>query len=152
MRELNVPLLVDSMGGNNTGASWFLLSLDPRNETRSTSQNFYIPSRPNFHLLINNQVTKILFEPGNSSTVVAGVEFSSSKGGEINQVLAGKEVILAAGALHTPQLLQLSGIGDTNHLTSLGIETVVDLPGVGANYHDHPLLFTGHSGRCLMKS
>jgi choline dehydrogenase-like flavoprotein len=152
MRELNVPQLEDSMGGNNTGAFWFLLSLDPRNETRSTSQNFYTPNRPNLHLLTENQVTRVLFESHNSHLTVQGVEYSLGKGDETKQVLATREVILAAGALHTPQLLQLSGIGDTNRLSSLGIETLVNLPGVGLNYQDHPLLFTGQSGNCSMQS
>ena len=56
-------------------------------------------------------------------------------------VKATKEVILAAGALHTPQILQLSGIGDNALLQSVGIETVVDLPGVGRNFQDHPTLY-----------
>ncbi|QSZ34072.1 hypothetical protein DSL72_005660 [Monilinia vaccinii-corymbosi] len=55
-------------------------------------------------------------------------------------VIATKEVVLAAGAIHSPQLLQLSGIGDPSLLEQLGINTVVSLPGVGANFQDHPLL------------
>jgi choline dehydrogenase-like flavoprotein len=151
MRELNVPILKDSMGGDSAGAFWFLASLDPKNQTRSTSQNFYTPNRPNLHLLINNQVSKIVFQSGHSNVAATGVEFATGKGGKVNQVSAAKEVILAAGALHTPQILQLSGIGDTDHLSSLGIKTVVDLPGVGANYQDHPLLVTAQSGKCLLQ-
>lgn len=151
MRELNVPILKDSMGGDNTGAFWFLLSLDPRNETRSTSQNFLPPSRPNLHLLLNNQVHKVLFESRTLNVTATGVEFSIGKGDEINVVSAVKEVILAAGALHTPQILQLSGIGETKHLSNLRIETVVDLPGVGANYQDHPLLVTAQSGKWFLQ-
>lgn len=52
---------------------------------------------------------------------------------------------MAAGTFHTPQILKLSGIGDRPTLSSLGIEEVVNLPGVGENYQDHPLLVIGHS-------
>jgi choline dehydrogenase-like flavoprotein len=147
MRELRVPILKDSMGGNSAGAFWFLLSLNPKDETRSTSENFYTPSRPNLHLLIGTQVTKIVFRSGDSKVIATGIEFSTGESGNKKQVTATKEVILAAGALHTPQILQLSGIGDAIHLSSLEIKTVVDLSGVGQNYQDHPLLVTVQSGR-----
>jgi choline dehydrogenase-like flavoprotein len=152
MQELNIPILKDSMGGDDAGAFWYTLSLDSTNETRSTSQNFYTPSRPNLHLLTNNQVGKVIFQSQGLNVSATGVEFSRGEGEEIGQVSAMKEVILAAGALHTPQILQLSGIGDTSHLSSLGIETVVNLPGVGANYQDHPLLITGQSSKFLLLS
>jgi choline dehydrogenase-like flavoprotein len=59
-------------------------------------------------------------------------------GGHI--VYARREVILAAGAIHTPQILELSGIGDANVLSSLDVPVIVDLPGVGNNLQDHALL------------
>src|SRR5699024_12434660 len=49
----------------------------------------------------------------------------------------GDEIVLACGAINTPQLLQLSGIGDAEHLNSLGIDPIVNLPGVGENLQDH---------------
>jgi hypothetical protein len=61
MKELNVPILKDSMDGDAAGAFWFLLSLDPNDETCSTSQNFYTSSRPNLHLLVKKQVIKLSF-------------------------------------------------------------------------------------------
>ncbi|MFD2640172.1 choline dehydrogenase [Piscibacillus salipiscarius] len=75
---------------------------------------------------------------------VSGIEFTGTKATAVNyrrngkdhQVEAG-EVVLAGGAINTPQLLQLSGVGDAEHLKSLGIEPVVDLPGVGENLQDH---------------
>jgi choline dehydrogenase-like flavoprotein len=55
-------------------------------------------------------------------------------------VTVGKEAILAAGSVFTPQILQVSGIGDSAHLSSINVSTVVDLPAVGQNFQDHVLL------------
>jgi choline dehydrogenase-like flavoprotein len=147
MLELKIPLLTDPAGGSAAGASWFTLSLDPKSQTRSTSEGFYTSKRPNLHLLAHNQVTKLQVKPKGRKTVATGVEYSAGENEKKYLVSASKDVILAAGALHTPQILQLSGIGDVRHLSSVGIKTVVDLPGVGGNYHDHLLLVTVQSCR-----
>ena len=63
----------------------------------------------------------------------------------VTSVEARCEIILAAGAAHSPQILQLSGIGPKQLLSSLGIETIVDLPGVGRNFQDQPTLYMQHS-------
>jgi choline dehydrogenase-like flavoprotein len=152
MLELNVPILADPAGGNATGASWYTLSLDPRNETRSTAEGFYTPQRPNLHLLIHHQVTKLQMKSKGPKTSVTGVEYSAGENEKTYLVSALQDVILAAGTLHTPQILLLSGIGDTGRLSSVGIKAVVDLPGVGANYHDHLLLVTVQSSRYLIQA
>jgi len=66
---------------------------------------------------------------------------NASSDSVVTNVKARREIILAAGALHSPQILQLSGIGPKQLLSSLGIETVVDLPGVGRNFQDQPTLY-----------
>ncbi|MGK9045381.1 choline dehydrogenase [Mammaliicoccus vitulinus] len=83
-------------------------------------------------------VTEINYE-GRKAT---GVTFK--KNGKKHTVAAG-EVILSGGAFNTPQLLQLSGIGDSEHLNSLGIETRVHLPGVGENFEDHLEVYVQHA-------
>jgi choline dehydrogenase len=68
-----------------------------------------------------------------------GVKWRDSRG-RTRAARAGREVVLSAGAIGTPQLLMLSGVGPADHLTSLGIESRVDLPGVGENLQDHPFI------------
>lgn len=59
----------------------------------------------------------------------------------ITKAKARREIVLAAGAVHSPQILQLSGIGPSKLLSSLGIDTLVDLPGVGQNFQDQPTVY-----------
>ncbi len=88
--------------------------------------------RPNLRVITDAHTTRILME-GRRAT---GIEYR--QGGAIHQLRAGREVLVSAGALHSPQLLMLSGIGPAAHLQQHGIAVVHDLPGVGRNLHDHP--------------
>src|SRR6185312_3010212 len=88
--------------------------------------------RPNLTVATASPVARLL----TAGRTVTGVQLADSTGRVIR---ARRAVVLTAGALHTPQLLMLSGIGPAAHLAEHGIETVHDLPGVGANLHDHPL-------------
>jgi choline dehydrogenase len=87
--------------------------------------------RPNLTVHTLSYVTRVLFEGRRA----VGVEYAR-RGRGVNIVHAG-EIILCGGAINTPQLLQLSGIGPASLLQSLGIPVVTDLPGVGANLQDH---------------
>jgi choline dehydrogenase-like flavoprotein len=89
-------------------------------------------SRPNLALFTGGQVARIVLE-GKRAT---GVEFMQD--GLVKALKANREVLLCAGALHSPQILMLSGIGPHAHLLHNGIGTRHDLPGVGQNLHDHP--------------
>lgn len=130
----------DPNGGNNIGIFFMPTLLDQMSGTRSYGRiNHYErvkSSRPNYHILAGNTVSRVLFD-GNKA---AGVEYLPSTGGNISQVMANKEVLLAAGGMHTPQILQLSGIGSSVKLESLGITSISDLPGVGQNFQDHATL------------
>ncbi|PVF95344.1 alcohol oxidase [Serendipita vermifera] len=131
----------DYASGDALGGYWAPNTLDPVTRTRSYARTaYYDPakSRSNLHLLPGNTVTQIIFD----GKVATGVKFAKARGQTVKSVSACKEVILAAGAPHTPQILQLSGVGPKNLLNSFGIPVVSDLPGVGANFHDHPYLFT----------
>ena len=89
-------------------------------------------SRPNLHVFTGAHTTRILMERKRAT----GVEFHHD--GQVKQLKASREVLLCAGALQSPQLLMLSGIGPHDHLLKNGIATLHDLPGVGENLHDHP--------------
>ena len=89
-------------------------------------------ARPNLHVLTGAHVTRILLERKRA----VGVEFQHE--GQLKQLRARREVLLCAGALQSPQILMLSGIGPHEHLLENGIATLHDLPGVGQNLHDHP--------------
>ncbi len=101
-------------------------------------------SRPNLVILTSAQATGIVWadQPANASAnatqTATGVEFVVGSAGRIFTASASGEVILSAGSIQSPQLLELSGVGDPKILGPLGIETVVNLPGVGANLQDHP--------------
>ena len=90
-------------------------------------------ARPNLTVLSRTAVTGIRIEGGRAT----GVDVAAAAGGP-RQVRALREVLLCAGAVHSPQLLMLSGVGPAQHLESLGIAVKANLAGVGANYHDHP--------------
>jgi choline dehydrogenase len=106
------------------------------NERVSMAASYLRPvmDRPNLHVLLCAEVTRIRFD-GQRAT---GVEFVQR--GRHHRVDAGLEVVLSLGAINTPKLLMLSGVGERTHLRSFGLDLVQHLPGVGQNFQDHILL------------
>lgn len=90
-----------------------------------------VMNRPNLTVKTHAFVSQILFD----GTRAVGVEFA--RGRSVPEEVYGKEIILCGGAINTPQLLQLSGVGNAAELEKLGIDVVKDLPGVGENLQDH---------------
>lgn len=130
--EAGIPRTTDFNTGSNEGISYF--HVNQKNGRRwSAARGFLRPalSRPNLKLEINAHATRILFEGKRA----VGVEVLQN--GSLRQIRARKEVILSAGAVASPQLLQLSGIGDGNLLQQHGISVLQHLPGVGENLQDH---------------
>lgn len=103
-------------------------------ERHSVAKGYLTPhlSRPNLRVITGAHATRILFEGRRA----VGVEYR--QGGQTQQVRAACEVLLSAGALLSPQLLMLSGVGPGDELQRHGIAVVHDLPGVGEHLHDHP--------------
>ena len=91
--------------------------------------------RPNLRLQTHSLVTRVLFEGPAGAPRATGVEVAHK--GRLQQLRAGREVILCGGAINSPQLLQLSGIGNPEHLQPLGIPMIAALKGVGENLQDH---------------
>jgi len=101
---------------------------------QSVADAFLTPAlaRENLTVLPGAIATRVLFD----ATRATGLEVS--RAGRLEQLTARREVILSAGAIESPKLLMLSGVGRGDALRAHGIRTLIDLPGVGANLHDHP--------------
>ncbi|GAA5982892.1 hypothetical protein JCM5350_001544 [Sporobolomyces pararoseus] len=126
----------DPAGGDGWGAFFATSAINPSNWTRSYAKTGYLDPvdyRSNLVVLTGYQATKIAFD----GTTATGVEFAASSNGTSYTVNARQEVILSAGVIGSPQLLQVSGVGPSDLLTSLGITVVKDLPGVGWGLTDH---------------
>lgn len=126
----------DFNSGDNAGVGYF--EVNQKSGWRwNTSKAFLRPARSRKNLVIWTEahVEKLLFTTQDGQPRCTGAQVL--RGGQSLSVQAHNEVILSAGAIGSPQLLQLSGIGDARHLTNLGIAVVKDLPGVGQNLQDH---------------
>ncbi|KAJ7157930.1 GMC oxidoreductase [Mycena crocata] len=133
----------DPYGGDITGTWIANANIDPRTWTRSYAATGYLApaqGRPNLLVLTEATVTRILFEDaiGGRDLTATGVEFMHE--GRTFQVNAKTEVILSAGTIQDPQILELSGIGRTEILKSIGVEVKIELDGVGENVQDHTFL------------
>ncbi|MES2434909.1 MAG: FAD-dependent oxidoreductase [Pseudomonadota bacterium] len=131
-QQAGLPLNPDFNSGDQTGCG--LYQITARNARRSSAATAYIhpaKSRKNLHVQTGARVTRILIE----NDTAVGVEYIRK--GRLTTLRARKEVILSAGAIASPKILMLSGIGPAAHLQKHGIKTIADLPGVGQNLQDH---------------
>ncbi|KXH30660.1 GMC oxidoreductase [Colletotrichum simmondsii] len=143
VKELGITVAKDQANGSPIGGYFCPHNQDPTSSTRSSAREAYYDNftgRKNLHLLTGRQVTKVVTSGSGDAIKATGVEFAASKDAQAQTATAAKEVILAAGALHSPQILQVSGIGDPALHTSINVPTVVNLPAVGQNLHDHVML------------
>src|SRR6185369_16834247 len=130
--EVGIPKTEDFNRGDNEGVAYFQVN-QMRGRRWSAARGFLAPvrTRPNLRLLTAGFVERLTFE-GRRAT---GIVFR--RGSELSRAEARGEVILAAGAVGTPKLLELSGIGSGARLAGWGIEPRHELPGVGENLQDH---------------
>ena|SRR5271165_1443261 len=130
--EMGIKKIPDFNTGDNEGVSYFHVN-QKRGRRWSSARGFLKPalSRPNLRLETNVLVERLLIEHGRA----VGVRFS--RGGETIEARAKGEVILSAGSIGSVQVLQRSGIGPADWLGELGIDVVLDRPGVGRNLQDH---------------
>ena len=142
VRQAGYPLTTDVNGYRQEGFAAFDRNIH-RGRRLSAARAYLHPvmSRPNLEVVCRTLVTRILFE----GTRAVGVEYSRGSGA-VQQARAG-EVIVCGGAINTPQLLQLSGVGAAADLAALGIDVVADLPGVGENLQDHLEVYVQYASK-----
>ena len=135
-RQMGFAMLDDVNGPLRTGAGYINMNVAADGSRVSAARAFLHPNlgRPNITLLLNTNATKVVFEGDRA----VGVQIVT--GDSVRNVHATREVILAAGAIHSAQLLMLSGVGNADQLQKLGIVPVANLRGVGQNLQDHVLV------------
>jgi choline dehydrogenase-like flavoprotein len=131
-REMGIPARPDFNTGDNEGFGYFHVN-QKRGRRWSSARGFLKPAlhRPNLRLITGVVVDRLTIEQGRAT----GVHFRL--GNEVKQARTRREVILAAGSIGSIQILQRSGIGPGEWLSPLGIDVVLDRPGVGRNLQDH---------------
>ncbi|MDB5506857.1 MAG: choline dehydrogenase-like flavoprotein [Devosia sp.] len=134
VQSLGVPYTHDFNGPTQTGVGFYQF-MNRRGKRSSAAYAFIEPllANPKLTLKLNASVHRILIE-GERATAVVYIDAS----GRTHTARANADIIVSSGALVTPKLLMLSGIGPADHLASHGIACLVDLPGVGQNLIDHP--------------
>ncbi|KAH9639956.1 hypothetical protein HF086_008051, partial [Spodoptera exigua] len=142
-KEQGHDILLDYNGHQQLGYGMSSFTSDEK-ARQNTAFSFLSPikTRKNLHVLKNTLARKILLDTNKRAI---GVE-ARLPGGQIIKLKAKNEVILSAGAINTPQILMLSGIGPNDHLEEMKIDVVLDSPNVGQNMQDHaliPLIISG---------
>jgi len=138
-RQAGFPPNADFNGPTQEGFG--LYQVTQRDGERCSAAKAYLTPnlhRPNLHVITGAQALRVVMEGRRAVGVEARI------GGAVHTLHARREVLLCAGALQSPQLLMLSGIGPGTELQRHGIAVVHDLPGVGANLHDHPDVVLGY--------
>ncbi|KAH7339723.1 hypothetical protein B0J17DRAFT_656531 [Rhizoctonia solani] len=141
-KALGIDVNVDPNGGNNIGITTTSSAITPGKSTRSYSVTGYwepYAGRENLVLVTGARATKVTLSKEGDLVLATGVEFVHGPEGEETEYIAKvrREVVLAAGVFQSPQLLELSGIGQRRILESVGIPIQVELDGVGENLQDH---------------
>jgi choline dehydrogenase len=146
VQQAGYPLTSDVNGYRQEGFAAFDRNIH-RGRRLSAARAYLHPvmSRPNLRVATRVHATRILF----TGTRATGVEFASGGPGSsgLSRRARGGEVIVCAGAFGSPQLLQLSGVGNAADLSALGIPVVADLPGVGENMQDHLEVYVQYASR-----
>jgi len=145
MNQLGVPNVTDPSAPTTKGAMFLPQGISQWNQSRADARRARfdpVSTRDNLYVSTGQHVHRVLFDGGcstsdNGNARAVGVEVSPAPNARVWTAAATREVILAAGALRTPQLLELSGIGDKNTLSSNGVQSRISLPGVGNNLQDH---------------
>ncbi|KAK4097968.1 GMC oxidoreductase [Parathielavia hyrcaniae] len=139
-KEMGLNPQAECAGGDKEGICWVPASQHPLTGRRShAALGHYadVLPRSNYDLLVQHQVVRVVYPNGPKHHGPPLVEVRSLADDHLFNVTVTGEVVISAGAFHTPTILQRSGIGPASFLASAGISLVVDLPGVGSNLQDH---------------
>jgi choline dehydrogenase len=133
--EIGVPLIADYNGEDQHGAFYYQATIE-NGQRCSAAKAFLNPiqNRPNLCIVTGAHCQRIVIENGRA----VAIEIATKAG--VERIAARREIILSAGAYHSPQLLMLSGIGPARHLKEVGVDVLLDSPEVGANLQDHYIL------------
>jgi choline dehydrogenase-like flavoprotein len=131
-QEIGIPYNPDLNGAVQDGVSFYQVTQrDVRRESAATAFLRPVRDRPNLRIVTHATASRVIVESGRAT----GVQYLHQ--GEACVAHAANEVVLSGGAVNSPKLLLLSGIGPADELKALGIDVVHDLPGVGKNFQDH---------------
>ncbi|WP_026918746.1 GMC family oxidoreductase [Gordonia shandongensis] len=135
--QYGIPTVTFNAGTTVTrGANFFQINSRPDGVRSSSSVSYIHPivDRENFTLLTGLRAKRLLFD----GLRCVGVEVVDNQFGRTQVIRSARELVLSAGAIDSPKLLMLSGIGPAEHLAGLGVDVLMDSPGVGSNLQDHP--------------
>ncbi|KXN88615.1 L-sorbose 1-dehydrogenase [Leucoagaricus sp. SymC.cos] len=142
--NIGIPLNPDFNGPQGTmGVSRVMTYIDDKYQRVSSESAYLTPNvlaRENLTVATNATVTRIIFEKVQDNVRAIGVEFAKEKDGKKYRASAKRDVVLCAGAVHSPHVLMLSGVGPAEQLRSNNIPVVLDLLKVGQNLVDHPVV------------
>jgi len=135
VKNVGLPVNDDQSVGEHDGISRVEMSVG-RGERQSSAKSYLEPAmkRPGLTVLTHALTSRVLLEKDRA----VGIEFRHD--GQVKTARATREVILSGGSYNSPQLLMLSGIGPADHLREVGVEVKHDLPGVGQNLYEHPIV------------
>ncbi|KAF3003249.1 hypothetical protein E8E14_001043 [Neopestalotiopsis sp. 37M] len=136
------PKAHDGNDGDARGPNFLPLAIDPSNYTRSFAGSVYttVQNRPNLQVQTNKYVTQVLWKTTTGNATASGVRFIDTGGANCTHEAYGRHIVLSAGIIQSPQILQHSGVGDPLVLSPLGIKTIVHNENVGTSLRDPPMM------------
>ncbi|KAK5080014.1 hypothetical protein LTR70_009024 [Exophiala xenobiotica] len=131
----------DGNNGNANGPNFLPLAICPQNYTRSYAGSAYtaVQTRQNLHVIESAHVSRIVWGSTDGRATASGLEYIDLAAGSTTQTVKAREIVPSGGIVYSPQILQLSGIGDPQILSAAGVNTIVNLTNVGTSLRDPPM-------------
>jgi len=131
----------DGNNGNANGPNFLPFAICPQNYTRSYAGSAYtaVQTRQNLHVVESAHVSRIVWSSTDGLATASGLEYIDLAASNTTQTIKAHEIVLSGGIVYSPQILQLSGIGDPQILSAAGVDTIVNLTNVGTSLRDPPM-------------